>query len=111
MRYLSKQWLSPAHDESGSMIIKASTYPKEELWRSYAERPVIDAQVIFRACSGEPVYLDFDIRGEDTLEKRKEKVTLMIEELTEFRNQLDILWADAQLTAQEWLAENPEDDD
>lgn len=111
MRYLSKQWLSPAYEESGSMIIKASTTPVEHLWRSYAEKPCIEAEIMFRACHGEPLLLDFDVRGHEALQKRKDKINLMIDELTKFREQLDILWAQAEADGAQWLLENPEDDD
>lgn len=111
MRYLSKQWLSPAHNESGSIILKASTYPIEDVWRSYAEKPSIDAEIVIRACHGEPLTLDFDVRDEEALQKRKDKIDLMIRELMLFRRNLDVLWADVKAASEQWLQENPENDD
>lgn len=94
MRYCSKQFLSTSPHESGSIITSVETPLVKDLYK-YSDsdyKPYLTAGVTFRACHGEPVNLDFDASSQKSFDKRLEKITLMIDELTKMRGQMTEMW-------------------
>lgn len=102
MRWISKQFLSPCADETGSMVCQVETPLVKHLhvsnydWHGHnAEpniRPDMDAYVTFRACHGEPVKLDFCAHDQKSFEKRLTKISFMIQELENMRGQMTEMW-------------------
>ncbi|AHJ87393.1 hypothetical protein phiPsa267_138 [Pseudomonas phage phiPsa267] len=103
MRWISKQFLSPCADETGSMVCQVETPLVKHLYisnydhmgRGNGERrinPDLDAYVTFRACHGEPVKLDFCAHDQKSFEKRLTKISFMIQELEGMRHQMTEMW-------------------
>ncbi|QHZ60092.1 hypothetical protein PJKIFABJ_00156 [Pseudomonas phage PE09] len=102
MRWISKQFLSPCADETGSMVTQVETPLVKNLhvtnydWYGRSSepsiRPDLEAYVTFRACHGEPVKLDFCAHDQKSFEKRLTKVSLMIQELENMRGQMTEMW-------------------
>jgi hypothetical protein len=94
MRYVSKQFLSPSADETGSMVVQVETPLVKNLHVGYQGKitPDLEAYVQFRACHGEPVKLDFCAYDQKSFEKRLTKVSLMIQELEDMRRQMTEMW-------------------
>lgn len=94
MRYISKQFLSPCAHETGSMVCQIETPLIKSMYAGYqgVVSPDMDAYVWFRACHGEPVKLDFNATSQKEFEKRLTKVSLMIQELEDFRRQMGEMW-------------------
>jgi len=102
MRHISKQFLSPCANETGSMVCQIET-PLVKHLHAYnydymgnkadmTIKPDMDASVMFRACHGEPVRLEFNCNSQKDFEKRLTKVSLMIQELEDFRRQMGEMW-------------------
>ncbi|WKV20509.1 hypothetical protein 16Q_116 [Pseudomonas phage 16Q] len=93
MRYVSKQFLSPAAHETGSIVCTVETPRIKDMsdWGSGA-KPSLHASVGFRACYGEPVSLEFNCESQRAFEKRQDKLNLMIDELTKMRDQMTEMW-------------------
>lgn len=95
MRYCSKQFLSTSPHESGSIITSIETPLVKDLYNyggNVGIKPSLEAGVTFRACHGEPVNLDFNASSQKSFDKRLEKITLMIDELTKMRGQMTEMW-------------------
>lgn len=102
MRYVSKQFLSPCPDESGSIVCQIETPLVKHMHVSTYDwngnkgepniRPDMDAYITFRACHGEPVKLDFCAHDQKSFEKRLTKISFMIQELENMRGQMTEMW-------------------
>ena len=102
MRWISKQFLSPCADETGSMVCQVETPLVKHLhvttydWHGNSGtptvRPDMDAYVTFRACHGEPVKLDFCAHDQKSFDKRLTKISFMIQELENMRGQMTEMW-------------------
>lgn len=109
MKYVSKQFLSSDLDESGNMVVTAST-PKASDYDMYtACNPRVNAKVVFRACYGEPCELDFGFQTDSGLAKRLAKLDLMIEELQGLKEQLTPMWEEHKLTAKQYKQDHPDE--
>lgn len=93
MRYVSKQFLSPAAHETGSIVCTIETPRIKDMsdWGGGA-KPTLHASVSFRACYGEPVNLELNCDNQRSFEKRQDKLNLMIDELTKMREQMTEMW-------------------
>lgn len=107
MIYCSKKWLSARSDETGSMVCKAESPRVSDM---YSDTPSVDASVAFRSCYGEPCSLDFNIQSDKGLQRRIEKVDIMINELVEFKAQLPLMWEDAKKVAEEYKVLHADDE-
>lgn len=94
MRYISKQFLSPCPHETGSIVCQIETPLVKDMYIGYkgVVTPDLDANVWFRACHGEPVKLDFNCHDQKSFDKRLDKITVMINELTQMRGQMTEMW-------------------
>lgn len=109
MRYISKKFLSADLEESGSMVVSAST-PKGTDYDAYtAHNPRVNAKVVFRACYGEPCELDFGFQTDGGLAKRLAKLDLMIEELQSLKEQLTPMWEEHKVTAEQYKQDHPDE--
>lgn len=93
MRHVSKEFLSPAAYESGSIITMVETARVKDMC-SYTlnSPPQIHAKIILRACYGEPLELDFDVRGEKGFAKRLAKIEKLQAELEKFKTHFVSGW-------------------
>lgn len=92
MRYTSKKFLSSSPDETGTLIVKIETQRVRDMTEWSIKNPSMSASLIFRACYGEPVAIDFDIGSHKSLSKRNEKIDLIIDELVAFKKQMNEAW-------------------
>lgn len=91
-RYVSKEFLSPCADETGSIVCQIET----PLVTQISEYTVRDggwmhASVKVSDCS-KTVTLDFDCSSDSAYEKRVAKLDKMIEELQNMRHQFTHMW-------------------
>lgn len=101
MRLTTKQFLSDSPDETGFIVIIASSPRVEDMQESswYRDNTTVESQVQIGDCSGK-VYLNFDVNSEENLKKRIAKLNVLIDNLTELRETLPILWEDAKVNAE-----------
>jgi hypothetical protein len=105
MKYINKQFLNDSADETGFIVVKATSERYEDLTRYYAEHPSCDAEVQIGDCS-KKIYLDCSIHKEADLKKRTDKINVLIDNLVGLRDILPVIWADAVLQSTLWLEEN-----
>lgn len=112
MRLTRKKFLSESPDETGFIVITASSprveYMKENSW--YRDNTTVEAQVQVGDCSHK-VYLSFDVNSEEDLKKRIDKLNIMIDHLTELRDTLPYLWDDAKINATAYKELNKDEED
>ena len=96
MRYVSKKFLSPCAYESGSIIAFVETPLVKDIHDYTIRNPQISASLTLRACYGEPIKFEFDVSksegGGDTLQKRLDKIDMLLDEITKFRSQVENGW-------------------
>jgi hypothetical protein len=92
MRFVTKDFLSPSPDESGSIICKIKTAQVKD-FTPYMVREGgrIHASVRIADCS-ENIELDFYAEGEKSYNKRLEKLDFLIEKLQSMRSQYVEMW-------------------
>lgn len=108
MIYCSKKFLSDHPEETGSMVCKAVSSRIED---TYSEDPWMEASMQWRDCYGKPVSLDFNVSSDRSLERRIEKIDLIIAELEAFRTNLQVVWEDQKAVSAQWLAQQPKDEE
>lgn len=93
MRYTSKEFLSTSPYESGSIVTMVETARVKDMC-SYTLKgdPMINAKITLRACYGEPLELDFDVRGHKGFAKRLAKLEKLQDELEKFKTHLVNGW-------------------
>lgn len=100
MKYVSKKFLSDGAYESGSVCIYVTSPREGKEFRSYT---TVDAQVKIGDCS-KFAELDFSLSKDGDLEKRLNKLDVLIDELTNMKQHLQDQW--------KYVKENrPEKDD
>lgn len=104
MKYISKQFLSPHYDETGSIVVKVASTELSNMGEWSAENLSVDASVEFRDCHGKPIYLDFNIDKDRSLEDRLVKCDLIITELQQMKRKLAVACADTATASREWYA-------
>lgn len=109
MTYISKRFLSDDHDETGSMVVRVNATKKEDMGPWSAKECRVEAEVTFRDCHGKPIYLQFGLDNDHTLEARFKKIDLIVEELQVMKLHLRQALHETQDAAAEWLTEHPEE--
>jgi hypothetical protein len=97
MRFIKKKFLSnKAFDEEGNIVVRCETQKKLQKTCGKVDRWArnMNAEVVIRACFGDPVKLDFSVHSESSFKKRKKKLKKMIELLEELGENMDIQWED-----------------
>lgn len=95
-RYVRKEFLSQAYDESGSIVSQISTSLVKDISEYQIDKGgYIHASLKISDCN-ENIYLDFDATGADNYRKRVDKMDKLIDEITRFRNQYVELWKNHQ---------------
>jgi hypothetical protein len=112
MRLTTKQFLSNSPDETGFIVITASSPRVEDMEGSswYRDNTAVESQVQIGDCS-QKVYLNFDVNSKENLKKRLDKLDVLINNLTELRENLPILWEDAKVNAEIYKELNKEKED
>ncbi len=111
MRLTLKQFLSDSPDETGFIIITASSPRVEDIQEcTWYEKGGVEAQVQVGDCS-QKVYLSFDVKDDISLEKRIAKLNVMIDNLTLLRNTLPALWEDAKSNVEAYKELNKGNED
>lgn len=96
MRYVTKEFLSPAADESGSIVCTIKTAQIKDFQRwTVASGGTINGSVRIADCS-EHVILDFHAEGQRNFEKRLTKLDKLISELQNMRHQYVAQWENHQ---------------
>ena len=109
MNYISKRFLSDDVDETGSMVVRVQTTPLEDMGQWSADNNWVQAELTFRDCHNKPIYLQFCLDKQHTLEARLDKVDLIITELEGLKSKLIAASIEQQLISKEWKkAQNPE---
>ena len=99
MRLTRKQFLSGSPDETGFIIITASSPRLKDMEESsYYITSGVDAEVQLGDCSSK-IYLNFNFNKEADLQKRLDKLSVLINNLQELKDTLPILWDDARVSA------------
>lgn len=104
MRYVTKEFLSPSPDESGSVICTIKTVQVKDFTSygySIREGGHMSASVRIADCS-DHVILDFDVNGQKGFEKRTAKLDKLIGELQAMRKQMGEMWASHQRDIEYW---------
>jgi hypothetical protein len=96
MRHTRKQFLSDSPDETGFIVIIASSPRVEDMEDSswYRDNTTVESQVQIGDCS-QKVYLNFDVNSTENLKKRIDKLDVLINNLQELKEKLPLLWDDA----------------
>lgn len=81
MKYIRKQFLSDDYDETGSIVVKVLSTEVEHMSDWQVENRAVTASVEFRDCHGKPIYLEFSIDKEHSLQDRHAKIDKIIDEL------------------------------
>lgn len=101
MRLTRKQFLSDSPDETGFIVVTAQTAREEDLkdddWSF--KNPNVAAEVQVGDCS-KKVYLDFSVYKDSDLQKRIDKLSIMINNLQELKDNLPTFWEDAVKSAE-----------
>lgn len=108
MKYISKRFLSDKYDETGSMVVKVRVPELEDMGSWQAENASVEASIELRDCNGKPIWLEFCMDNENSLEDRLAKLDLMINELTEMKVKLQEARLLAFERAGEWERANPD---
>lgn len=98
MRLTKKHFLSDSPDETGFIVVTAST-PLLEKMEQYDREPRVDAEVQVGDCS-KKIYLDFNIYKDSDVQKRIDKLSIMINNLQELKDALPTFWCDAVKNAE-----------
>lgn len=102
MRHTRKQFLSDSPEESGLIVITASSPRVEDIQEcTWYEKGGVECQVQIGDCS-QKIYLNFNIEKESDVKKRIDKLNVLIDNLTELKEMLPVLWADAKVNAEEY---------
>lgn len=111
MKYISKRFLSDDQDETGSIVVKVEGTTMADMGRWNAENVSVNAEVTFRDCHGKPIYLQFCLDKEHSLDSRFDKVNLIIAELEKLKVQLRKAFLETEETAKLWLEAHPQEKD
>lgn len=111
MNYISKRFLSDDVDETGSIVVRVQTTTMEDMGQWSAENNWVQGEVTIRDCHNKPIYLQFSLDKEHTLESRLDKVDLIIGELEALKSKLIAANIEAQLISKEWLTKHSEEND
>jgi hypothetical protein len=109
VRLTKKQFLSDSPDETGFIVVTAST-PLLEKMEQYDTEPRVDAEVQLGDCT-KKIYLDFNIYKDSDVQKRIEKLDVLINNLKELKDALPTLWCDAVHSAEIYKEDNKEKED
>ncbi|QYW06574.1 hypothetical protein uav_043 [Pseudomonas phage UAVern] len=93
MRYVRKEFLSPAADEAGSIICQIETPLQKDISLHYTTQgwAWMRGTVKVSDCS-KTVHLDFDCHDQSSYEKRIAKLDKLLEEVQAMRNQYEAAW-------------------
>ena len=112
MRLTRKQFLSDSPDETGFIVITAQTSRKEDFeedeWS--LKNPNVSAEVQLGDCT-KKIYLDFCVYKDSDVQKRIDKLDVLINNLQELKEKLPSFWADAVHSAEVYKEANKEKED
>lgn len=96
MRYVRKEFLSPAADESGSIICQIETPLQKDISEHYTKQgwAWMRGTIKMSDCS-KTVHLDFDCHDQTSYEKRIAKLDKILEEVQAMRNQYEAAWSNS----------------
>lgn len=109
MILVQKQFLNNSEDETGYIIVKASSPKYEDINNYHAAHPELTAEVQIADCS-KKIYLDFSCYKDSDVRKRLDKIDVLINNLLDLRHELPKIYDDAVTQAKLWLDNNRDSD-
>lgn len=105
MKFITKQFLNDSPNETGYIVVNATTPKFEDMCDWESKCPEVSAQVQIGDCS-QKIYLDFSITKDSHVQKRIDKLNVMINALEELKGQLPKMWVDAVQNAEAYKESN-----
>lgn len=90
-RYVTKEFLSPSADETGSIVCQIETPLVKDISEYAMDNPWMRAGIKMTDCS-KYINLDFDCHDQASFEKRLAKLDKIINEVQSMRNQYEAMW-------------------
>lgn len=97
MRLTLKQFLSDSPSETGFIVITASTSRIEDVDEEGSwglKSPTVNAEVQVGDCS-KKIYLDFCVYKDSDVQKRIDKINVLIDNLQQLKEALPTMWCDS----------------
>lgn len=113
MRLTLKQFLSDSPSETGFIVVTAETAQLENVDEEGSwslKNPNVNAEVQIGDCS-KKIYLDFCVYKDSDVQKRIDKINVLIDNLQQLKDALPTMWCDSVRVCTEYKELNKDKND